>query len=195
MSEIVIASRNHAENIKRRGFDGVLSIASPGAEVLRYHPSPAPPQLVLRMDDIVAPERRGLLPTLEMVRNGLLFARRFASGRLLVQCEAGVSRSGAFGIAILADRLGPGHESEALEASLARAPEIIPNLLIVRLADEALGRGGALAAVVDAWDAQFPAHSYRRAYHQALIRGDRYAAILAQASFEKLIAKTPKRVD
>lgn len=131
MTELVVASRKKSEKIKRRGFDGVLSIAAPGAEALRFYRAPAPAHLVLRMDDIVAPERRGVLPTLEMVSEGLTFARRFADGRLLIQCEAGVSRSGAFAVAVIADRLGAGREHEALEAALALAPDIIPNLLSV----------------------------------------------------------------
>jgi hypothetical protein len=43
---------------------------------------------------------------------------------------------------------------------------------------------------VEAWDAQFPAHRYRREFHQALVRPDKYAAVLARASFEKLMSTT-----
>jgi predicted protein tyrosine phosphatase len=142
-AQLAISSRAHANKVKRR-FDAVLSIAAPGAEVLRFHRSPSPAQLVLRMDDIVSPEPRGVLPTREQVVEGLEFARRFVNLRLLIQCEAGVSRSGAFGIAILAGRLGSGREQEALEDALRIAPAIIPNLLIIRLADEVLGFGGAM---------------------------------------------------
>jgi predicted protein tyrosine phosphatase len=160
-AQLAISSRTHAKKVKRR-FDAVPSIAAPGAEVLRFHRSPSPAQLVLRMDDTVSPEPRGVLPTREQVVEGLEFARRFVNLRLLIQCEAGVSRSGAFGVAILAGRLGSGREQEALEDALRIAPAIIPNLLIIRLADEVLGLGGALSRCVEAWDAQFPAHRYGR---------------------------------
>lgn len=188
-ARIAITWRTRANKVKRR-FDAVLSIAAPGAEVVQFHRWPRPAQLLLRMDDIVSPEPHGVLPTREHVAQGLEFAGRFVNLRLLVQCEAGVSRSGAFGVAILASRLGPGREQEALEEALRIAPAIIPNLRIVRLADEILGRAGALTRCVEAWDAQFPAHRYRREFHQALARRDKYAAILAQASFEKLMSAT-----
>jgi predicted protein tyrosine phosphatase len=188
-ARLAITWRTRANKVKRR-FDAVLSVAAPGAEVLRFHRWPRPAQLLLSMDDIVSPEPHGVLPTREQVVEGLEFARRFVDLRLLIQCEAGVSRSGALGVAILADRLGPGREQHALEEALRIAPAIIPNLLIVRLADEVLGRDGALTRCVEAWDAQFPAHRYRREFHQALARRDKYAAILAQASFEKLMSAT-----
>jgi predicted protein tyrosine phosphatase len=191
MSEapLAIVSRTRAKKIKRR-FDAILSVAAPGAEILRFHRWPRPAQLLLRMDDIVSPEPHGVLPTREQVVEAIEFARRFVNLRLLIQCEAGVSRSGAFGVAILAGRLGPGREQEALEQALRIAPAIIPNLLIVRLADEVLGLDGALSRCVEAWDAQFPAHRYRREFHQALARQDRHAALLALAGFEKLMSTT-----
>jgi predicted protein tyrosine phosphatase len=132
-AEFAIVSRARAKKIKRR-FDAVLSIAAPGAEALRFHRSPQPAQLVLRMDDIVSPEPRGVLPTREQVVEGRELGRRFVDLRLLIQCEAGVSRSGAFGVAILADRLGPGREQEALEEALRIAPAMSERLPSGRLA-------------------------------------------------------------
>jgi hypothetical protein len=137
------------------------------------------------MDDIVSPEPHGLLSTREQVAEGLEFARRFVDLHLLLQCEAGASRSGAFGVAILADRLGPGREQEALCEALRIAPAIILNLLIIRLADDVLGLDGALSRCVEAWDAQVPAHHYRREYHQALARRDEHAAILARGDLRE----------
>ncbi|HVV64212.1 MAG TPA: hypothetical protein VHC42_02000, partial [Rhizomicrobium sp.] len=63
---------------------------------------------------------------------------------------AGISRSTAASYALLCDRAGPGAEREIAEDLRARAPHAQPNRLIVRLADEALGRGGAMARAIEA---------------------------------------------
>ena len=83
-------------------------------------------------------------------------------GSLLIHCQVGVSRSTAIALAILADRLGPGQEGEALQALLRLRPQAIPNLLVVSLADDLLARNGALRRAVSAWDETIPANKVRR---------------------------------
>jgi predicted protein tyrosine phosphatase len=61
---------------------------------------------------------------------------------------AGIGRSGAARLAILADRLGPGQEADALAQLLTIRPEAVPNLALTRAADQVLGRGGRLTATV-----------------------------------------------
>src|SRR3569623_2075983 len=61
-----------------------------------------------------------------------------------------LSRSMASAFTILCDRLGPGCEAEIAKAMRRRAPHAQPNRLLVRHADEALGRGGAMLAAVAA---------------------------------------------
>jgi predicted protein tyrosine phosphatase len=73
-----------------------------------------------------------------------------ARAPMLVHCWAGVSRSTASAYTILCDRLGPGSEHEIARRLRERAPHAQPNRLIVRLADEALGRGGAMMRAVEA---------------------------------------------
>jgi len=73
-----------------------------------------------------------------------------ARAPMLVHCWAGVSRSTASAYTILCDRTGPGAEHEIAQRLRERAPHAQPNRLIVRLADEALGRGGAMVRAVDA---------------------------------------------
>ena len=51
---------------------------------------------------------------------------------------------------ILCDRLGPGREIEIAQAMRRRAPHASPNALLVRHADEALGRGGRMVTALDA---------------------------------------------
>jgi predicted protein tyrosine phosphatase len=68
----------------------------------------------------------------------------------LIHCWAGISRSMASAFTILCDRLGPGREIEIALAMRRRAPHAQPNALLVRHADEALGRSGRMVAALEA---------------------------------------------
>lgn len=86
----------------------------------------------------------------------------------LIHCAAGISRSSASALVLLAAALGPGKEAEAvawLESARAwtvenhlrgRGTPIIPNRRVVGLADGILGRRGLLLA---ACEARFPYRS------------------------------------
>ncbi|MBY3150922.1 tyrosine protein phosphatase [Rhizobium laguerreae] len=113
---------------------------------MRFHRTPHPDQLVLRLEDIDDhdPELAG--PDIHHVAQALAFAREHQHDRLLVHCHAGVCRSTAIGLAILADRLGAGNERQAVDALLSSNPDAVPNLLMVAIADEVLCRNGALVA-------------------------------------------------
>lgn len=69
---------------------------------------------------------------------------RSAKGKVLIHCEAGVSRSTAAALILYACWLGPGLEAEAMERVLAQRPLAIPNRRMVALADDLLNRGGHL---------------------------------------------------
>jgi len=136
-------------NRHKRRFGAVISIEDPHMRGgLRFHRDPSPPQLVLRFEDI----DRDLYPywvaTMDDVTNGLAFARQNSERDILVHCVAGVSRSPALALAILADRLGPNSEVEAAEVLYELCPEAVPNLLILELADRFLQRGGAIVSAV-----------------------------------------------
>ena len=66
------------------------------------------------------------------------------TGRVLIHCEAGVSRSSAAALIMYADWLGPGREQEAMERVLSQRPAAIPNRRMIELADKLLDRGGRL---------------------------------------------------
>jgi len=81
----------------------------------------------------------------------IAFGRDWDAGApMLVHCWAGISRSTASAYAVLCDKAGPGAERDIAQMLRERAPHAQPNKLIVRLADEALGRGGAMVRAVDA---------------------------------------------
>ena len=66
-----------------------------------------------------------------------------------VHCAAGISRSTATATILYAIHMGEGKEQEALDAVLSSNDTAVPNLLMIRYADDALERGGKLLKVVE----------------------------------------------
>jgi predicted protein tyrosine phosphatase len=111
---------------------------------------PAERHLRLSMHDVADPSG-DQAPAREQVDRLIAFGRSWdAKAPMLVHCWAGVSRSTASAYTVLCDKAGPGNEHDIAQALRARAPHAQPNRLIVRLADEALGRGGAMVRAIDA---------------------------------------------
>jgi predicted protein tyrosine phosphatase len=69
-------------------------------------------------------------------------------GTCIVHCEAGVSRSPATAIVLLAALLASGQEDRAVQAVLQCAPHALPNGLVIRRGDEILRCDGALCRAV-----------------------------------------------
>ena len=109
---------------------------------------PAERHLRLAMHDIA--EEDGVEPPAHHHIERLLeFGREWdGAAPMLVHCWAGVSRSTAAAYVILCDRAGPGSEMEIARNLRDRAPHAHPNRLLVRHADDVLGRGGAMVRAV-----------------------------------------------
>jgi predicted protein tyrosine phosphatase len=73
---------------------------------------------------------------------------RAVTGRVLIHCEAGVSRSSAAALIMYAYWLGPGREREAMKRVLAQRPIAMPNSRMVEIADRLLDREGRLVEVL-----------------------------------------------
>jgi len=145
---VKVASLATAKQTKRR-FDAVLTIEDPGMRHgLRFHSFPHPEQLVLMFEDVDDPSPEIALPHESHVEAALSFGREHERGSMLVHCRAGVARSAGLALGIIADRLGPGREREAVAALLKDRPAARPNLIVLRMADVLLGREGRL---FDAW--------------------------------------------
>jgi predicted protein tyrosine phosphatase len=84
--------------------------------------------------------------TEEDVRRIIRLAERLRShtGKVLIHCEAGVSRSSATALIMYAYWLGPGREPEAMGRVLSQRPVAVPNRRMVELADRILDREGRL---------------------------------------------------
>ena len=69
-------------------------------------------------------------------------------GKVLIHCEAGISRSTAAALILYTCWLGPEREREALDNVIQQRPYAMPNRRMVALADKLLAREGRLIAVV-----------------------------------------------
>lgn len=159
--QVTVTTLNRAKRTKRR-HDAVLTIEDPGQRnPLRFHVSPHPEHLVMKFEDVDFAESTLALPREEHVAAALDFGRRHRDSTMLIHCKAGIARSTALALAIIADRLGEGREKDAVAEMLAVRPEAVPNLLILSMADDLLGRNGALVAAwmaVEESDQEYARH-------------------------------------
>ncbi|MBY3432587.1 hypothetical protein HFN89_00170 [Rhizobium laguerreae] len=127
------------------GFDHVITIEDAGfGEGLRLPSGAKTTQTVLQFDDTDLTQGRGRAATHDEVRLLLMKGREHTTSKLLVHCHQGQSRSAAVALGVISDRLGKGRESEAVVALLAIRPTAVCNSLVLRHADDLLGRAGAL---------------------------------------------------
>ena len=76
-----------------------------------------------------------------------------AESKIFVHCYAGVSRSSAVVYILYCMELGPDREVEAMELTEKSAPwgGIYPNSLLVKYADESMGRDGKMIKALRDW--------------------------------------------
>lgn len=151
LPDIVISSRDTARALLRRNFSTfrhVVSISDktdePPREVTKYPGR----RLILNFDDVTHEDEDLTPPTKEDVRQIVEFAQKMNPLEMvLVHCNAGISRSSAAALTLLASKLDPSPENakRALEVLLQIKEAIHPNWLMVDFADELLGYGGALS--------------------------------------------------
>ena len=147
---VEIASRPEAGDIlsspyRRAEITCLVSIGDPYDELPAGYDN-VPHKLRLLVADVVTE----LGATEEDVWRIIRLAEdlRSGTGRVLIHCEAGISRSTAAALIMYACWLGPGREREALGRVLMQRPIAIPNRRMVELADRLLDRKGRLVEVL-----------------------------------------------
>jgi len=132
-----------------RGVTHVLSILDPGwpepDAFLAFAPHA---RATFRFHDAIEPEPDVILPEKRDVEAILAFAREAGDdlGHLLIHCHAGISRSTAAMLMILAQAHAEEDERAVAQRLTRIRPQAWPNARMVGLADECLGRGGRLLA-------------------------------------------------
>jgi predicted protein tyrosine phosphatase len=133
-----------------RGVTHILSILDP------KWPDPAAFQAfdphfraILRFHDAIEPDRDVLLPRKGDVEAILTFGRDAANaGALLIHCHAGISRSTAATLMILAQGHPDETEDGLADRLLQTRPQAWPNSRMIEFADELLDRRGRLVAAI-----------------------------------------------
>ena len=149
----------------KREFDAVISIEDPDVQSrgLRFHQHPRPQHLVLQFADLDDPvpepfAHRAVyrMATIEQINDALSFAHGHEN--VLIHCPAGIGRSPALALGILAQRLED--EAAAFKELERIRPEAVPNRHVLRLVDDLLGT--RLSARIGAWDARDEWKTHRR---------------------------------
>ena len=125
-------------------YDGIITIEDSNIENPFRVRSGETQQLILRFDDISTPIDDLIVPQDIHIERALKFAQLIDDGSLLIHCHAGISRSSAIALAIIADKLGVGNEEEAVKTLEFINPNCRPNRLLVKMTDEILERNGKL---------------------------------------------------
>ncbi len=139
------------ETLAASGAVRMISLLSADSAVERPAHLPAADHLHLAFHDILREQEGYIAPSGKHIEAILAFAKRWDRQRpLLVHCFAGISRSTAAAYIIAA-----AHDSEQDEAALAQrlralSPTATPNLRMIALADDILGRRGRMTAAIRA---------------------------------------------
>jgi predicted protein tyrosine phosphatase len=133
-----------------RGVTHILSILDPEwpdpAEFQAFDPHF---RAIMRFHDAIEPGPDVLLPQRSDVEAILTFGRDAAeAGGLLIHCHAGISRSTAATLMILAQAHPDEGEDELVDRLLQTRSQAWPNSRMIAFADDLLDRRGRLAAAV-----------------------------------------------
>jgi predicted protein tyrosine phosphatase len=133
------------ETVSKTGARSLVTLLSPGTEIDRptaIHPEQ---HLYLAVSDIVEPMEGHVLPEAAHLEELLAFVHAWdRASPMLIHCFAGVSRSTAAAY-IAACALAPERDEFAIARALREAsPTASPNVRLVALADDALGRRGRM---------------------------------------------------
>lgn len=149
---LAICGLDELDGHQGRGVTHVLSILDP------EWPDPAAFEAfdphfraTLRFHDAIEPSPGVLLPQKADVETILAFGRDAGEGaRLLIHCHAGISRSTAATLMILAQAHPHEREDAIAERLVEIRPQAWPNSRMIAFADELLDRGGRLVAATGA---------------------------------------------
>jgi predicted protein tyrosine phosphatase len=139
-----------------RAITHVLSILDPDwPELTGFHGYATHKRTTLRFHDVIDAGPGVILPAKEHVASILAFGDEIAAEtgadaarHLLVHCHAGISRSTAAMISLLAQADPREDEERLFERVRQIRPQAWPNSLMIGYADEILGRDGRLVAAL-----------------------------------------------
>lgn len=139
------------ETVRDSGARSLITLINVDTPVSRPTLITAERHLTLSMSDIIEPADGHITPQSNHIDTLLDFVQQWdRRDPLLIHCYAGVSRSTAAAF-IAACALRPERdESQLAQLIRTRSPTATPNALLVRLADQALGREGRMRQAISA---------------------------------------------
>jgi predicted protein tyrosine phosphatase len=138
------------EVVCARAPSHILTLLGPTAEPPACHEAPRARRLHLLFNDIAEPADGLILPSMDHVDELIGFGRGWdRTAPFLVHCWAGISRSTAAAYILASDILGPGSEQILAARLRAASPTATPNRLMISLADQTLGRDGAMTRAIN----------------------------------------------
>lgn len=170
----VMSYREVPDRLREGGVKAVMSLLGPGEDIEVPAVPTGVPHFRIYINDIgcgrfcgedeareilsfrsnlVIPHREHVLQILDCARQ---VEQQPGEGAFIVHCSVGSSRSPAAVLLMLAERLGPGREREAVRTLFDLVPWAWPNRNLVHYGDEILGFGGALDAALDAHVRRLP---------------------------------------
>ncbi len=150
---ITVCGIEELQDFAPLGVTHVLSILDPPEPTpTAFTTYPAHARLELRFNDIIEERTGEIAPSAADVDLLLAFGRDLTAerqnGHLLVHCHAGISRSTASMILLLAQAC-PGRSEREIVGEVVRIrPKAWPNLRVIKFGDTLLKRGGALISAV-----------------------------------------------
>jgi predicted protein tyrosine phosphatase len=149
-TELIVCGIDELDGHSDRGVTHVLSILDPGwpepAALENFDPHF---RATLHFHDAIEPDAGIVLPEKSDVERILAFGREAGDERRpLIHCHAGISRSTAAMLMILAQAYPQETEDAIVDRLLQIRPQAWPNSRMVAFADELLGRNGRLLAAV-----------------------------------------------
>ena len=147
---IVVTSLRHAaDQVVVRGASKVISILSPDSEFPTFESVSGDNHLRLSFHDVAAASPGLAAPGAHDMLRLLTFIRTWEkTAPLLIHCWAGISRSTASAY-IATCLLQPDRSEDELAQKLRKAsPSATPNPMLIKLADEALGRDGRMRRAI-----------------------------------------------
>ncbi|PLX36284.1 MAG: protein tyrosine phosphatase [Hyphomicrobiales bacterium] len=141
-------SRLH-ETVENSGASHMVTLINDGTPVARPPSIAAENHLFLGFNDITEPMDGFLPPNHDIVGRFIAFADAWSQERaMVVHCWAGISRSTAGAYVVACMKRGAGQEAAIAAELRAAAPQATPNSLFVKIADDILGRGGAMSEAI-----------------------------------------------
>jgi predicted protein tyrosine phosphatase len=149
-SALTVCGLDELDSHSERGVTHVLSILDPEwPEPEAFEDFDPHARVTFRFHDAIEPELGVVLPQKSDVNAILAFSRDAGDvNHLLIHCHAGISRSTAAMLMILAQAHPHEKEDAVVDRLLEIRPQAWPNSRMIGFADELLGRDGRLSAAV-----------------------------------------------